>query len=124
MGSEPDHPRISYRSLCLTVWVGPLIVPHFSPRKLIIVGTGLTAIAFFGFGAMKGSFAVYFLLYFFYTLGYIISGPIPHQILVSYWFKKSAAEPWASFTSASGCLAASGRFSYAPSLRSMDFAQR
>jgi MFS family permease len=72
----------------LTVWVGPLIVPHFSPRKLIIAGTGLTAIAFFGFGAMKGSLAVYFLLYFFYTLGYIISGPIPHQILVSYWFQK------------------------------------
>src|SRR3982751_2610552 len=60
----------------LTVWVGPLIVPHFSPRKLIIAGTGLTAIAFFGFGAMKGSLAVYFLLYFFYTLGYIVSGPI------------------------------------------------
>lgn len=72
----------------LTVWVGPLIVPHFSPRKLIIAGTGLTAIAFFGFGAMNGSLAVYFLLYFFYTLGYIISGPIPHQILVSYWFQK------------------------------------
>jgi MFS family permease len=72
----------------LTVWVGPLIVPHFSPRKLIIAGTGLTAIAFFGFGAMTGSLAVYFLLYFFYTLGYIISGPIPHQILVSYWFQQ------------------------------------
>jgi MFS family permease len=72
----------------LTVWVGPLIVPHFSPRKLIIAGTGLTAVAFFGFGAMKGSLAVYFLLYFFYTLGYIVSGPIPHQILVSYWFQK------------------------------------
>jgi MFS family permease len=73
----------------LTVWVGPLIVPHFSPRKLIIVGTGLTAISFFGFGAMKGALSVYFLLYFFYTLGYIISGPIPHQILVSYWFEKT-----------------------------------
>jgi MFS family permease len=73
----------------LTVWVGPLIVPHFSPRKLIIVGTGLTAISFFGFGTMKGALSVYFVLYFSYTLGYILSGPIPHQILVSYWFQKN-----------------------------------
>ena len=73
----------------LTVWVGPLIVPHFSPRKLIIVGTGLTAVAFFGFGTMKGALGVYFVLYFSYTLGYILSGPIPHQILVSYWFHKN-----------------------------------
>src|SRR5947209_6502561 len=55
----------------LTIWVGPLIVPRFSPRKLIIAGTGFTAISFFGFGLMKGALAVYFLLYFFYTLGYI-----------------------------------------------------
>lgn len=72
----------------LTIWVGPVLIPHFSPRKLIIAGTGLTAIAFFGFSAMKGSLAVYYLLYFIYTVGYIFSGPIPHQILVSYWFRK------------------------------------
>src|SRR5690242_185343 len=48
----------------LTVWVGPLVVPHFSPRKLILAGTGFTAIAFFGFGAMKGALSLYFLLYF------------------------------------------------------------
>jgi MFS family permease len=70
----------------LTVWVGPLIFPHFSPRKLIVAGTGLTALSFFGFGSMTGSLNAYFALYFIYTLGYIISGPIPHQILVSYWF--------------------------------------
>jgi MFS family permease len=71
-----------------TIWVGPLLIPHLSPRKLIIAGTGFTAVAFFGFGAMKGSLRVYFLLYFLYTIGYIFSGPIPHQILVSYWFRK------------------------------------
>jgi len=72
----------------LTIWVGPLLIPHFSPRKLIIVGTGLTAVSFFGFSLMKGSLAVYFLLYFIWTVGYLFSGPIPHQILVSYWFEK------------------------------------
>src|SRR5437868_13472229 len=72
----------------LTIWVGPLLIPRFSPRKLIIVGTGFTALAFFGFSAMKGSLGFYFLLYFLYTIGYIFSGPIPHQILFSYWFRK------------------------------------
>src|ERR1700756_2638839 len=52
----------------LTVWVGPFVVPLFSPRKLILVGTGLTAVAFFGFSAMNGSLALYYLLYFIYTL--------------------------------------------------------
>lgn len=71
-----------------TLWVGPLLVPRFSPRKLIIAGAGLTAISLFGFGAMQGSLPVYYALYFVYTVGYIFSGPIPHQILVSYWFQK------------------------------------
>ena len=44
----------------LTVWVGPFVVPLFSPRKLILVGTGLTAVAFFGFSAMNGSLALYY----------------------------------------------------------------
>lgn len=72
----------------LTIWVGPLLIPRFSPRKLIVVGTGLTALAFFGFSVMQGSLAVYFGLYFLYTVGYLFSGPIPHQILVSHWFQK------------------------------------
>jgi MFS family permease len=71
----------------LTIWVGPLMVPHFSPRKLIIAGTGLTAVAFWGFGTMSGGLIVYFAFYFLYTVGYLFSGPIPHQILVSHWFK-------------------------------------
>jgi MFS family permease len=72
----------------LTLWVGPLVVSRFSPRKLIIAGTGCTALAFFGFGKMHGALAMYFLLYFIYTVGYIFSGPIPHQILVSHWFQR------------------------------------
>jgi MFS family permease len=71
----------------LTVWVGPLLIPRFSPRKLIIVGTGFTALAFWGFGAMNGNLLLYFACYFLYTVGYLFSGPIPHQILVSHWFR-------------------------------------
>src|SRR3954452_5389816 len=72
----------------LTIWVGPLLIPRMSPRKLIIAGTGLTACAFFGLSAMRGSLSVYFLLYFICTGGYIFSGHIPHEILVSHWFQK------------------------------------
>ena len=70
----------------LTIWVGPLVVPRFSPRKLIIAGTGFTAVAFFGFARMNGALSFYFLFYLIYTIGYLFSGPIPHQMLVSYWF--------------------------------------
>ena len=72
----------------LTLWVGPLLIPRLSPRKLIVAGTGLTAVSFFGFSVMRGSLFLYFLLYFVYTVGYLFSGPIPHQILVSQWFQK------------------------------------
>ncbi len=46
----------------LTLWVGPVLVPRFSPRKLIVVGTGLTGIALAGFGLMPGSGLDLFLL--------------------------------------------------------------
>ncbi len=72
----------------LTIWAGPVLIPRLSPRKLLIAGTGLTALSFLGFGSMKGNLLVYFALYFIYTVGYICSGPIPHQLLVSYWFQK------------------------------------
>ena len=72
----------------LTIWIGPLLIPKFSQRKLIVVGTGLTALSLFGFGIMTGALRVYFTLYFVYAVGYIFSGPIPHQILVSQWFRK------------------------------------
>jgi MFS family permease len=71
----------------LTIWAGPLLVHRFSPRKLIVVGTGLTFVALAGFGMMRGSLAVYYLLWVLYTVGYILSGPIPHQIIVSHWFR-------------------------------------
>ncbi len=71
----------------LTIWVGPTLIPRFSPRKLIIAGTGLTALAFWGFGSMPGNLLLYFALYVVYTVGYLFSGPIPHQILVSHWFR-------------------------------------
>jgi MFS family permease len=73
----------------LTLWVGPILIPRFSPRKLVIVGTGLTFLAFLGFGTMGGTLWVYYALWFLYTVGYILSGPIPHQLIVSHWFRRN-----------------------------------
>ena len=72
----------------LTLWVGPLVVPRFRPRALILAGTGLTFLAFLGFSRMSGSLATYYALWFVYTAGYILSGPIPHQIIISHWFRR------------------------------------
>src|SRR6188474_2900629 len=58
-----------------TLWVGPALVHRFSPRRLILVGTGLTSLAFLGFSRMSGDLSVYYLFWFVYTVGYIFSGP-------------------------------------------------
>jgi MFS family permease len=73
----------------LTLWVGPVLVPRFSPRKLILAGTFLTFAAFFGLSRMTGNLYSYYALMFVYTFGYILSGPIPHQIIVSHWYKRN-----------------------------------
>ena len=72
----------------LTIWIGPLLIPKFSPRKLIFFGAGLTAISLVGFGQMHDSVFYFYGLCFIFMVGIIASGPIPHQIIVSYWFRK------------------------------------
>ncbi len=72
----------------LTLWVGPLLVPRFAPRNLILAGTAFTFLAFLGFSRMTGSLWIYYALWVCYTVGYILSGPIPHQIIISHWFRR------------------------------------
>ncbi|HUS06953.1 MAG TPA: MFS transporter [Bryobacteraceae bacterium] len=86
--SRPDAVLGFPLAALFTLWVGPILVHRFSPRVLILVGTALTCLAFTGFAHMNGSLMVYYLLFFLYTTGYIFSGPIPHQVIVSQWFRK------------------------------------
>jgi MFS family permease len=72
----------------LTIWAGPIIVPRWSPRWLIVVGTGLTFFAFQWFARLSGSRAEYYAAWCVYMLGYFLSGPIAHQIILSNWYKK------------------------------------
>jgi MFS family permease len=71
----------------LTIWFGPIVIHRFSPRKLILVGTVFTATALAGFSKMGGALVVYYAFWVIYTIGYILSGPIPHQLIVSHWFR-------------------------------------
>jgi len=75
-------------AVVLTLWVGPVIMHRYSPRILMMIGAALTALAFIGFSQMTGSLTFYYGMWTLYTVGYILSGPIAHQIIISQWFKR------------------------------------
>lgn len=89
----------------LTLWVGPVLVHRFSPRKLLTIGTGLTGLAFLGFGSMGGTLPVYYAIWVLYVLGYILSGPIVHQVIVSQWFRKNRGTAMAIVYTGVGLIA-------------------
>ena len=69
-----------------TLWVGPLLAHRIAPRKMILLGTGLTALVFLGFSRMTGSLAVYYGLWVVYMTGNVFSGVLSHQVVLSRWF--------------------------------------
>ncbi len=79
----------------LTLWVGPILVHRFSPRMMILIGTACTAVAYVGWSQMTGSLFVYYGLWVVYVTGYIFSGPIAHQVLISQWFRKDRGKAMA-----------------------------
>jgi MFS family permease len=93
--SRPDVTLGFPLAATLTLWVGPLLVHRFSPRWMILMGTGFTALAFLGFGMMTGSLLMYYAFWFLYVVGYIFSGPIAHQVIVSQWFRKNRGKAMA-----------------------------
>jgi MFS family permease len=72
----------------LTLWVGPVLVHRFSPRWMILIGTGLIALCYVLFGTVASSLWIYYAIWFLFVVGYIFSGPIPHQVIISQWFRK------------------------------------
>ena len=75
-------------AVLLTIWIGPVIVPKVSPRKLILIGTFLTFLSFQWFGRLGDSQYEYYAAWCVYMAGYFLSGPIPHQIIISNWYKR------------------------------------
>ncbi len=79
----------------VTLWVGPLLVHRFQPRKMLLIGSTCSALAFLGFGTMGNSLLVYNALWVLYMVGYIFSGPIAHQVLTANWFKNQRGKAMA-----------------------------
>ncbi len=104
-----------------TLWVGPLIVPRFSPRRLIVVGTGLTIIALISFGKMGGALPIYYAIWILYTVGYFLSGPIPHQLIVSHWFRKNRGKAMGVLYVGVGLIGSLGSFLVKPLTESLGF---
>ncbi len=98
----------------LTIWVGPLLIHRFSPRKLILIGTGLSCIALMGFGKMGGALWVYYMFWVFYTVGYFLSGPPPHQIMVSHWYRRNRGKAMAIVYVGVGLMGSVGSFLVKP----------
>lgn len=98
----------------LTIWVGPLLIHRFSPRKLILVGTALSCAALVGFGRMGGDLRTYYLFWIFYTVGYFLSGPPPHQIMVSHWYRRNRGKAMAIVYVGVGLMGSVGSFLVKP----------
>jgi MFS family permease len=98
----------------LTLWLGPLLIARYSPRKLILAGTGLTCIALCGFGKMPGVLWIYYGFWVIYTVGYFMSGPPPHQIIVSHWFRRNRGKAMAIVYVGVGLMGSVGSFLVKP----------
>jgi MFS family permease len=85
--SKPDI-TLGFPLAAFITFVGPFVVPRIPPRYLILSGTFATFLAFVGFGTMRGSLGAFYFFCFVYMVGYILSGPIAHQIIISQWFRR------------------------------------
>ena len=69
--------------------IGGLLVHRFSPRKLILFGAGMLALSLAAFGMGNGSLWLYYVAWCAFMVGYICAGPLPHQVILSQWFRRN-----------------------------------
>ncbi len=75
-----------------TVLIQPIagvLLHRFSPRKAIVFGAVMLAIAMAAFGLGNGSRALYYGAWCAFMIGYVYSGPLPHQVLLTRWFRRN-----------------------------------
>jgi len=62
-------------------------IDRFSPKRVMIVGTIFVSSTLVGLSSMTSLWMFYF-FYFLNALGYVTAGPLPNQVLLSYWFNR------------------------------------
>jgi sugar phosphate permease len=75
--------------------VGPLfgfiagwVVDRFGPRRLMMLGILMAGAALIGLGSIS-TLGMFYFFYLFNALGYVCGGPLPNQVLLTRWFRKS-----------------------------------
>lgn len=68
--------------------IGGLLVHRFRPSRLILTGSVLLCVSIAAFGMGSGSLYLYYLAWCGFIAGYVTAGPIPHQVILSQWFRK------------------------------------
>jgi sugar phosphate permease len=63
-------------------------IDRYGPRRLMLSGILLGGFALIGLSAMTSLWHFYF-FYLLSVLGYMCGGPLPNQVLISRWFRKS-----------------------------------
>jgi MFS family permease len=69
--------------------IGGIIAHRFSPRKLILAGSGMLALAMGLFASGNGNILLYYLAWCAFMIGYIFAGPLPQQMILSQWFRRN-----------------------------------
>ncbi len=69
--------------------IGGLLVHRFSPRKLVLFGAGMLMVSLTAFGMGTGNLALYYAAWCAFMVGYICAGPLPHQVILSHWFRRN-----------------------------------
>jgi MFS family permease len=64
------------------------LIDKYGPRKLMMTGILMTAVALVGLSMMK-SLGLFYVSYILVALGYVFGGPLPCQVLISRWFSKN-----------------------------------
>ena len=68
--------------------LGGLLVHRFQPKRLIATGAALLFVSLTAFSWGNGSLAFYYLAWGLFLAGYLCAGPIPHQLILSQWFRR------------------------------------
>jgi MFS family permease len=69
--------------------VAGLLLYRFRTRKLILFGAGMLGVSLVSFALGNGSLLLYYFSWAAFMVGYIYSGPLPHQVLLTQWFHRN-----------------------------------